>query len=228
LLTGIQLLPLWHQHHLLAQCFAETLDYENEGLLDEAKLLAESSFPIKPDLLIEKAKEVVLKQKIGLNDNAECLADGFTFRAAFVETPRDEFIQTLTNFKLEDSFDITQNLFGWTVDPLQTNRVWFMSRQKAKHVKDFFGAKATGKQLVLPPQSFHIDFDASGKVTEFGFYTIDRAQGNTGGLGGAFAYFYGVGKPLPFPEGRPYEMSLRRRLFSFVAGALTKLSKKKN
>jgi hypothetical protein len=98
-------------------------------------------------------------------------------------------------------------------------------------------------------------------VTEFGFYVVDRAQGNTGGLGecilvvewrcclpcyemspitmrftltllwksigGAFAFFYGVGRPLPFPEGKPYKMSLRRRLFTALTRLLSKFSKKK-
>ena len=34
-------------------------------------------------------------------------------------------------------------------------------------------------------------------ATTIGFYTVDRRQGNTGGLGGAFGYFYGTGNPLP-------------------------------
>ena len=29
----------------------------------------------------------------------------------------------------------------------------------------------------------------------------------TGGLGGAFGYFYGVGNPLPIPECQPYRKS---------------------
>lgn len=87
------------------------------------------------------------------------------------------------------------------------------------------GAKATNKTLVLPPQSLHLDFTEDGKVSEFGFYVVDRAQGNTGGLGGAFGFFYGVGRPLPFPEGKPYKMSLKRRVFSIIARFLSKFSK---
>lgn len=111
---------------------------------------------------------------------------------------------------------------------MQPNRVWVMNRVEATHVDTFAGVKPTGKQLVLPPQQFHMDFDESGKVTEFGFYTVDRAQGNTGGLGGAFAYFYGVGRPLPFPEAKPYKKSFRRRLVEGIAGLASKLQRKKN
>ena len=57
-------------------------DYE----VDSEKLFASSTFPIKPDDLIERAKEVLSeKVNIGVNDGGECLADDFTFRAQFVE-----------------------------------------------------------------------------------------------------------------------------------------------
>lgn len=196
------------------------------GDLDVDVLYVKSNFPYNQFDLVKMAKEVVITKGIGLKDDGECLADDFTFRAAFVETPKDEFFKALKTFKLEDSFNITQQYWGWNVDPLQTNRVWFFNRQEAVFVQDFSGAKADNRKLVMPPQCYHVDFNDDGKVTEFGFYVIDRAQGNTGGLGGAFGYFYGVGKPLPFPEGRPYKMSLRRRMFSAVARFLSKFSKK--
>jgi hypothetical protein len=94
------------------------------------------------------------------------------------------------------------------------------------HTKAFMGVEATGNQLVLPPQQFHIDFQEDGKCIEFSFYTADRNQGSTGGIGGAFAFFYGVGKPLPFPEGKPYEFSLQRCVVEGVAGFFSNFSKK--
>ena len=66
-----------------------------------------------------------------------------------------------------------------------------------------------------------VDFDANGMITEIGFYTVDRRYGNTGGLGGAFGYFYGVGKPLPIPECQPFKPSFRFRFLN----ALAKLGK---
>lgn len=197
-----------------------------EGDLDTEALLAKSTFPIKPLDLIDLAKQVAIEKGIGTKDGGECLAEDFTFRAQFVEVDKPTLIKTLGSFNLEDSFDLKQQFFGWNVDPLQSNRVWFMNRQEATHVKDFAGVKPEGKHLVLPPQSYHIDFNEDGKVKEFGFYTVDRAQGNTGGLGGAFGFFYGVGRPLPFPEGKPYKMSFRRRVLEFVANLASKLQKK--
>merc|ERR1712194_308627 len=93
-------------------------------------------------------------------------------------------------FRLEDSFDIAQNFFGFTVDP---------------------------------PQTFHLDFNDDGLIKEVGFYTVDRRQGNTGGVGGAFGYFYGVGKPLPFPECQPFKGSLRFRGLMMMADIAKKV-----
>jgi hypothetical protein len=198
-----------------------------EGDLNTQSLLADSTFSIKPDDLIARAKQVLGKEiGLGLKDGGECLAESFAFCAPVVgPIDRDAFIQALTSFDLETAFDLEQQYFGWNVDPLQPNRVWYFNRQKATHVNTFQGVEATGKKLELPPQCYHMDFEESGKVTEFGFYTVDRQQGNTGGLGGAFAFFYGVGKPLPFPEGRPYQMSWQRKFFTAFINVLQKFKK---
>ena len=140
---------------------------------------------------------------------------------------RDEYLDALGGFKLEESFDIEQNTFGFTVDPLQPNRVWWYGRQVSKQIAPFMGVEpANDLELTLPPQSFHMDFTEEGLVKEFGFYTVDRRQGNTGGLGGAFGYFYGVGKPLPIRECQPYKPSLRFRLLGLIGSIGKKFSNK--
>ena len=163
----------------------------------------------------------------GTNDGGDCLADNFEFVAAVVgPIGKEEYLGALGSFKLEDSFDINQNLFGWNVDPMQTNRVWFFSRSVAKQKAPFMGTLPEDTKddgvLTMPPQLFHLDFNEDGKLKELGFYTVDRRQGNTGGLGGAFGYFYGVGKPLPIPECKPYKPSFRLRTLN----AIGKLAKK--
>lgn len=40
-----------------------------------------------------------------------------------------------------------------------------------------------------------------------GVKVMDRRIGNTGGLGGIYGILYAIGKPLPFPEARPWKMS---------------------
>ena len=188
----------------------------------------QSTFAISPDDLVIRAKEILGPDiGIGTKDNGQCLAPEFQFCAPVVgPLPRDEYLGALGSFKLEEAFDIKQNFFGFVVDPLQTNRVYFFSRQEAKHVGSFMGVEPTGDILKLPPQCHHLDFNDQGQVQEFGFYTVDRQQGNTGGLGGAFGYFYGVGKPLPIPECQPYKPSFRFRTLNFI-GRLGKMLQKK-
>merc|ERR1719316_404902 len=169
--------------------------------VDEEALFLASDFPIKPEDLVARAKEV-LTAGIGTKDEGACLAEGFEFCAPVVgPLPKEEYLKALGNFKLEESFDLNAQYHMFRVDPTQTNRVWFHTRTLGKHVADstVFG-KATNKEVINPPQCMHLDFTADGLVKEFGFYTVDRRQGNTGGLGGAFAFFYGVGRSLPFPE----------------------------
>jgi len=197
--------------------------------LDERALLEKSSFPIKPEALMERAKYVLSPEcGIGTKDGGECLAENFEFCAAVVgPIGRDEYLNALGTFKLEEAFDITPNFFGMSVDPMQPNRVWYFNRVKGVHIGDSMGAKASGKEIVYPPQIQHLDFNEEGKVTEFGFYTADRRQGNTGGLGGAFGFMYGVGKPLPIPECHPYKRSLRFRLLNFIGRLAQKLKRNK-
>jgi len=195
--------------------------------VDEEALFLASDFPIKPEDLVARAKEV-LTAGIGTKDEGACLAEGFEFCAPVVgPLPKEEYLKALGNFKLEESFDLNAQYHLFRVDPTQTNRVWFHTRTLGKHVADstVFG-KATNKEIINPPQCMHLDFTADGLVKEFGFYTVDRRQGNTGGLGGAFAFFYGVGRSLPFPEMHPYKPSKRYRLFQLIGKLQSKFSKK--
>lgn len=199
-------------------------------VVDEKAAFSKSTFPIGPEDLILRAKQVIGADiGIGTKDGGECLADDFCFCAAVVgPLPKSEYLGALGSFNLEDSFDITQNAFGFNVDPLQPNRVWWFSRQVAKHVNTFAGVEASGNELELPPQVLHLDFNEDGKVREFGFYTVDRRQGNTGGLGGAFGYFYGVGKKLGFPEAMPYKPSFRFRMLQKIGALARRLQNKKS
>lgn len=200
----------------------------DENFLDEAALLAASAFPLAPDALLARARYILGPEcGIGTKDGAACLADDFEFCAAVVgPIAREAYVAALENFNLEDSFDITSNYFGLTADPLQPGRVWFLSRVVGVHTGAFLGAAPTGKEIVYPPQTMHLDFDGEGQVREFGFYTADRRQGTTGGLGGAFGFMYGVGKPLPIPECQPYRQSKRFRLLNFVGRLASKFQKK--
>ena len=75
-----------------------------KGEVDEAAMLAASTFPIKPPELIERAKQV-LEAGVGTKDEGKCLADDFEFCAAVVgPLGREEYLAALGSFKLEDAF----------------------------------------------------------------------------------------------------------------------------
>ena len=92
-----------------------------------------------------------------------------------------------------------------------------------------FGKEPSGVRIEAPPQANSLRFNAQGKVKEYTIgYVIDRRIGNTGGLGGAFAFFYAVGQALPFPECQPYKKSFRFRFFNWIGRIGAWLNKNKN
>jgi predicted ester cyclase len=212
--------------------------------VDEAAMLAASTFPIKPDELINKAKELILANR-NIQDGTfdeSLLADDFRFCAPFVggatpASPEDPmpgltkapYLAALRSFDLLKAFpDMNNNYHAFRVDPFEPNRVWFQTRVTATHTGELMGKPPTGKKLVLPPQAFSLTFNEAGQVTLFNVgYVIDRTVGNTGGLGGAFGFFWGTGNPLPFPECRPFRPSLQMRIINLLPKLLNLLPSKK-
>lgn len=200
-------------------------DEKSVAVISSTQLAAAST-----DQLIEQTKRLFDDDvKLGLADGGDCLAESFQFCAAVVgPIGKEAFLNALNGFKLEDSFDITQNRFGYSVSPVQPNRVYFMTSNTATMTKEFMGVapeNSPNKELILPPECHHADFDDNGKLTEYGFYTADRQYGNTGGLGGAFGFFYGVGKALPFREAKPFKKSKTFAFFTWLGNITSKSSK---
>ena len=119
--------------------------------VDEAAAFMKSNFPITPEALIVRTKEV-LTLGIGTKDEGACIADGFEFCAPVIgPLPKDEYLAALNGFKLEDTFDLNAQYHLFRVDPTQPNRVWFHTRTLGTHVSDspLFGP-ASGKEIVNP------------------------------------------------------------------------------
>ena len=133
--------------------------------VDIEEAFASSTFPIQPNALIARTKQVLAPEvNLGIDDDGACLADDFVFAAAVVgPIGKDEYLAALKSFKLQDSFDIQQNYFGFTVSPVQPNRVYFFSHQTATLKATFAGVKAEDvkEDLVLPPQCLHSKFPTS-------------------------------------------------------------------
>lgn len=193
------------------------------GELDVEATMSKSKFPIKPDALISKAKEV-LGCEFGTKPGSDgsCLAEDFQFVAPIVgPLGKTEFINAFGSFKVKDALPDLKDNSWFQVDPLEPNRVWFFSRATGTHTGTLnFGAgiPATGKSVRMPPQAQSMLFNEQGECYTLTVgYAMDKRIGNTEGLGGVFGILKAVGKALPFPEGqRLYTPSLRFRAFERV------------
>ena len=156
------------------------------GFVDEAATLRanreRTGFPIAPDALIERAKEVIIKNQ-NLQDPAvfddSIYADDFRFVAPFVGGAtsttgerigftKQEFLASLRSFDLLKAFPNLNNRYhAFRVDVFEPNRVWFQTRAKATHTGELMGASPTGKSLELPPEALSMTFNREGQVELF-------------------------------------------------------------
>jgi len=188
------------------------------GEIDQAKTLKRSNFPLKPDQLVEKAKHVIATMFGTLDHNV--LADDFRFVAPVVgPLGKDEFIRIFGSFKLEDALpDLQENHWGFHVDPLEPNRVWWLSRPQGTHTGPLCFPppnviQPTNRTVQWPVQVQSMLFDEHGRCYQLTVgYSCDRQTGNTGGLGAVFGLMHAIGKTLPFPEAQPWKPSPPYRL----------------
>jgi hypothetical protein len=192
--------------------------------VDEAAMIAAAGFPIGPEELVQKAKGLM---KHGIANSGDKLAEDFQFIGPVVgPLTKEPFTKAIKGFNLGCAFpDMKSNYWGWHVDPFEPNRVWFFSRSTGTHTGTLGGAvKATGTEVVCPPQAQSLTFNNKGEVTKITVGVVmDRTVGNTGGLGGVFGLFNAVGSPLPFPEAQPWKRSKRYRFFNFIGSFMSKL-----
>lgn len=99
--------------------------------------------------------------------------------------------------------DIKANSWGYSIDPEDPNRVWFMVRNTGTFDGDpittgLLNIQPNGAELRGPPETFSIVFDEEKKMKLLTVgYVADRFDGNTGGAGAAYGIFAIAGLPLP-------------------------------
>lgn len=155
-------------------------------------------------------------------DDPTLLSDDFQFLFPVVgPLTKRQFVEAFSDFKTREAFPTSSaNFYNFRVDPLEPNRIWMMSRGAYEHLGTLvLGPSkfpATNKRISLPPQCFSMSFDAQGKCYKLtGGYSVDRAVGDTEGLGGVFGIVHGLGlMKFPFPEGRPWKRSLMWEAFT--------------
>lgn len=201
-------------------------------IVDEQEMLKSQDFPLAPDELISKAK-TFLESRGGFGADPVLLADKFQFIGPVVgPLGKEEFLSAIGSVDMKTAFpDFQGEFYNFNVDPFEGNRVWYIARGKGTNTGPLkpFAPTATNKPLVNPPQACSLTFDETGLVRKYTIgYIMDRDVGNTGGLGGLYGVLYAIGKPLPFPEARPWSMSKRYMLFNKLGGFLQSLQKKQD
>lgn len=160
--------------------------------------------------LIELAKHVVYNgsgfySKI----DEELLSEEFVFRGPYIgPLNKKDYGATMNYFSVYESIpDISPNAWGFSIDPQDPNRVWFMVRNSGSFTGKPFSINgidfpASGKALEGCPETFSIIFDEEQKVKHLSVgYVADRFQGNTNGDGAAVGIFraFGIFFPKPGP-----------------------------
>ena len=193
-------------------------------IIDEAAALAASDFPLSPEELIELSKGF-LRSRGGFGADEALLADSFEFVGPVVgPLSKAAFVSAIGSVDIDAAFpDFQGQFYGFFVDPFDLNRVWYTARGEGTNTGPLppFAPTPTNKRLVNPPQVCSLTFDRRGLVTKYTIgYVVDRDVGTTGGLGGLYGVLYAIGRPLPFPEARPWRKSPQYAVFQAVGGAL--------
>jgi hypothetical protein len=141
----------------------------------------------------------------------DSFSNEFIFRGPYIgPLNKADYLATMDTFGIYKAIpDINPNAFGFSIDPLDPNRVWFMVRNTGTFTGEpglGFGNEVyvppNGKSIQGCPETFSITFDDQQKVKHLTVgYVADRFQGNTNGKGAAVGIFNSIG--IPFPEPGP-------------------------
>merc|ERR1711997_557915 len=161
LLTGAEIEKdrrKWHpQREIMSNLIYDPRDTPEIGILDEKETLKNSSFPLDPEKVISLTKNLLSPEAEFGSKKPELLAEDFQFIFPVVgPLTKTEFCTIFSSFKVKDAFpDSCNNFFGFTVDPMEPNRVWYFSRAKMTHSGTLkFGSQEfppTGKEVVCSP-----------------------------------------------------------------------------
>lgn len=160
--------------------------------------------PFPETVMIQLAKGVLAADN-GASD-PDLLSNSFTFCGPYVgPLKKDDFVKAFSNFNLKAAFtDLDEEYSNFRVDPFDPYRVWVDTRGSGTNTGSLAGKPPTGKTFQNPPEAASLTFDDDGFCTRLtAGVAMDPTLGNTGGLGGVYGIFYGIGSPLPDFVTRP-------------------------
>jgi len=139
----------------------------------------------------------------------DMFAADFVFRGPYIgPLNKEDYLMTMGTFKIYEALpDISPNAFGYTLDPQDPNRVWFLVRNSGTFTGEpglglpyGLNSPPNGAKLKGCPETFSITFNEDRQVKGFTVgYVADRFEGNTKGKGAAVGIFNAIGFPFPEP-----------------------------
>ena len=160
------------------------------------------------DTLVKLANEFIYTSS-GFYSPADpsFFSSDFVFRGPYIgPLNKEDYLTTMKTFQIYKGLpDISPNAFGFSVDPKDSNRVWFIVRNTGTFTGEIglgFGQfiSGQGQKIEGCPETFSITFDEDKKVKLLTVgYVADRFEGNTGGKGAAIGIFNVIGLPIPPP-----------------------------
>jgi len=167
--------------------------------------------PFPETVMIQLAKGVLAADN-GASD-PDLLASSFTFCGPYVgPLKKERFVKAFSNFNLKEAFpDLDAEYSNFRVDPFDPYRVWVDARGSGTNTGSLAGKPPTNNKFQSPPEAASLTFDDDGFCTRLtGGAVMDPTIGNTGGLGGVYGIFYGIGEPLPDVVSRPIPEIIER------------------
>jgi len=175
-----------------------------------------STTSLSPDELIDLTKKYVFAPDLEYIRNS--LSEDFVFRGPIIgPLNKSDYLQSVTSlvgtgvdFYGDVIQDYQPNAFGFSIDPVEPNRVWYFVRERGFFKGDLDSPSlgqlsANGKEFIAPPEARSVTFDANGKVIRYTLgYAADRFTGdNTKGKGGIFGALHVMGVDIPSEPGNP-------------------------
>jgi len=160
--------------------------------------------------LIQLANEIIYTKSGFYSDyDSSMFSEDFVFRGPYIgPLNKKDYLETMDTFGIYNAIpDINPNAFGFSIDPLNSNKVWFMIRNTGTFTGEpglGLGSAGNfppnGAKLEGCPETFSMEFDEEKKVKYLTVgYVADRFQGHTGGKGAAVGIFHIAGLPFPSP-----------------------------
>eukprot|EP00468_Gymnochlora_sp_CCMP2014_P001138 CAMPEP_0167742800 /NCGR_PEP_ID=MMETSP0110_2-20121227/1645_1 /TAXON_ID=629695 /ORGANISM="Gymnochlora sp., Strain CCMP2014" /LENGTH=212 /DNA_ID=CAMNT_0007627067 /DNA_START=148 /DNA_END=784 /DNA_ORIENTATION=+ len=166
--------------------------------------VAGGSAKVTPSFDVEaKAKEYILNGGGYYSDPiSEIYDDDFVFKAATIgPLNKNDYIYTMKMLQPHSAFDLEPNWFGFTIDPENPLKIYFLLRVTGKHTRPWKFSnlypqiEATNKEVSLPAEHAMIEFTPEGKIK---FLSVGRVpyafEGNSNGAGAIFGLFFAIGQ----------------------------------